>query len=46
MCLLLALSHTKFDDIVRDKCGLKYILLLAIKYLRTYHTYIINNLLA
>ena len=27
MCLLLALSCTKFDDVVRDKCGLKYILL-------------------
>ena len=25
MCLLLALSYTKFDDLVRDKCSLKYL---------------------
>ena len=27
ICLLLALSCAKFDDFVRGKCGLKYILL-------------------
>ena len=27
MCLLLALSYAKINDVVRDKYGLKYILL-------------------
>ena len=54
MCLLLALSCVKFDDIVRDKCSLKYILFVAkhiyvsfnytIKYLHICHTLIILHL--
>ena len=29
LCLLLVLPHTKLNDNVRDKCSLKYILILA-----------------
>ena len=32
MCFLLALPCVKFDDAIRDKCGLKYILLAKLIY--------------